>query len=114
MLEPRRPERLVLAQDRALELPQSRTGLDAEFVDEVPTRLAVGPQGIRLTAGSVLGEHQLLGEALAQRMRGVQRLELRDDRTLVAKLEGEIVAVLDRLEPPLLQAAPLGAQHVVG
>jgi hypothetical protein len=60
-----------------------------------------------------MGEHQLLGEALAQRMR---RAAPRAPRrcTLVAKFEGEVVAVLDRLEPPLLQAAPLGAQQVVG
>ena len=67
-------ERVVLAQDRGLELAELRAGIDAELLDESLARGAVGGERIGLAARAVEREHELRAGALAQRLGLDERL----------------------------------------
>ena len=58
-------ERLVLAEDRGLELAQLRAGVDAELLDQRLARGAVGGERVGLPARAVEREHELRARALA-------------------------------------------------
>ncbi len=75
----RRGDRQLVAQDASLELPDLRTGLQAELVDQPPAQLLVGVQRVGLPSGAVLRRHQLTGEGLVQRVDLDRLLELGDD-----------------------------------
>ena len=66
-------ERLVLTQDRRLELPEVRAGLEAELVLEHAATRLVGVQRVRLAAGAVEREHQLGAQPLAIGVLGHER-----------------------------------------
>jgi len=58
-------QRLVLAQDRPLELLQRRPGLDPELIDEQLPPGPVGLERLGLPPGAVEREHQLGARPLA-------------------------------------------------
>ena len=70
----------VVLEDRPLEVPQLRTGLDAEIVRQPAPRIAVRLERIALPADQVEGAHQLAPQPLAVGMLRDERLELVDER----------------------------------
>jgi len=66
----------VLLQDGALELAEGRRRLDPKLGVEPLARRAIDVERVRLPAGSVQRSHQRADEALVQRMRANERLEL--------------------------------------
>jgi hypothetical protein len=87
-------ERGVLEEDRALELLESRAGVDSQLVAQSRPRVAERLERLGLSARPVEREHELTSKALAQRMLGDQRLQLADE--LVVAAEGEV-----RVDPKL-------------
>src|SRR5262249_25496581 len=84
----------ILAEDRQLELPERRPGLDAEIVDEGRARRLERRERVRLPARAVEREHQLPAQTLAQRMLLDELIELWNELAITA--EGEV-----RLDPSL-------------
>ena len=72
-------QRRVLLKDRSLQLVERRARLDPEPVHERAARVLVDVQGLRLPTRPVQRGHQLHAEALAERVRGRQCLELSDE-----------------------------------
>jgi hypothetical protein len=107
-----RIERRILAQDRSLEIAERTARLDTELV-EGATCLLVRLEGLRLAAGAVEGEHELVAKALAQRVRGDQAFELADQVSVAAERELGIKRSLDRVEAELLQARNLRLREPV-
>ena len=69
---------------------QLRARLDAELVDEATARIGERLERVRLAAGPVEREHERCSEPLAQRMRGDEGLELRNDPRRLAELEARV------------------------
>ena len=88
-------KRRLLAQDRRVQRLQRGARLDAELVDAAPPRVLVGAQRLGLAARAVEGEHELAAQALAQGVRGDERLELADELGVAAELELGVVEVLE-------------------
>jgi hypothetical protein len=78
----------LLAEDRLLELLERRARVDPELLDERSARVPVDLERLRLAARAVEREHELGAEALAERVRGDELLQLSDDFPVPA--EGEI------------------------
>ena len=94
-LRPGEIQRRVLPEDRALEVPQDRPGLDPQLVDERRPRRAVDRQRFRLAARAVQREHQLTSQPFAQRTRRNERCELADQLRMPAECEVGLDATLD-------------------
>jgi hypothetical protein len=75
---PRRVQSRILAEDRPLELLQSRAGLDPQLVDERSARVLVGVERLGLATGAVQRRHQVPAQALPERVLGDERLEFAD------------------------------------
>ena len=80
-------------------------------LDQRGARLAVGGQRLGLAAGAVQREHALGVQALAQRMRGDQRVELADHLGVAARREVGVDRALGRAQPQLLEPADLGGRE---
>ncbi len=80
-------ERLVLPQDRGLEVPQLLTGLEPELVVQLRTQAAIHLEGVRLPPGAVQGEHQLGVQALLVGVLGDEGLERADELRVPAQVE---------------------------
>ena len=104
-------QRLVLAQDRGLELAELGAGVDAELLDERLARAAVGGERVRLPAGPVEREHQLGARPLAQGLRIDERLELRDELRVTAECEVGVDPLLERDGAELLEPRDLGLRE---
>lgn len=52
-------QRAVLPEDRLLELPQRRSRLDAQLLDQRPAGVAIFVEGVRLPSGAVERQHEL-------------------------------------------------------
>ena len=79
-----------------MHLPQCRTRVGAEFLDEPRPHLAVGLERIGLATAPVLGQHELPGHPLVQRM-GAHGGDERDQQLAVpACLQPDVVAVEHR------------------
>ena len=98
----------VLAQDRLVQPPQLRAGLDAHALDEHRPRLAVRLERVGLPAGAVQREHPLQVQRLAQRLLEHEPLELAD-HLAVATL-GEVDARSPARRPPAA-APPAGGSR---
>ena len=98
----------VLAQDRLVQPPQLRAGLDAHALDERRPGLPVRLQRVRLAAGAVQREHPLRVQRLPQRLLEHEPLELADHLAVPAGGEVELDRQLDGRQPQLLQPADLG------
>ena len=105
----RRVKRRVLPQDRLVQAAQLGAGLDADRVDELVARPAVGAEGVGLAAALVEREHEQAVEVLAQRLVSQQRLDLVDHLGVAAGREILLERQLGRGEAELLQAADLQA-----
>jgi hypothetical protein len=106
-------ERRVLAEDLMLEPFERRPGLERELVGKETAALLVHVQRVGLPARAVEREHQLAAQALAERIRRHQLLQLRYDLGVSAELELRLDALLQRAEPQLLEALGLGAREVL-
>ncbi len=104
-------QRLVLAEDRGLELAELRAGVDAELLDERLARAAVGGERVRLPAGAVEREHQLRARPLAQGLRRDERLELRDELRMAPEREIGVDPLLERDRAELLEPGDLGLRE---
>ena len=104
-------QRGVLDEDRPLELLQLDARLEPELVVQERPRLPVDLEPLGLPAAPVEREHQLRAEALAVRMLGGERLELRDERELAAERELGVDPLLDRRQTQLLEALHLDARE---
>ena len=100
-------ERVVLAEDRGLELAELRAGVDAELLDEGLARGAVGGERVGLPAGAVEREHELRARPLAQRLGLDERLELGDELGVAAQREVGLDALLDDDGAQLLEPGDL-------
>ena len=83
--------------------PQLGPRPDGQVAPEAVTGCAVGGCGLRAAAAPAQGEHQPRLQALAQRMRGSQRAELRHQCGGPAELQVRVYPLLERVEAPLLQ-----------
>src|SRR5581483_239289 len=107
----RRVQRRVLAEDRLLELPERRTGLEAELGDEGAPRVGEDPERLRLPARAVEREHLLAAEPLPQRVLRRQRLELGRECRVPAERELRVDPLLDREQAQLLEPVDLGSRE---
>ena len=82
-------------QDRTLELLQPPARLEAELLAQQLTRLPVRRQRLSLAAGTIEREHQLLAQPLPQRVRGDQRLDLRDQLAVASQRQLRGDSLLD-------------------
>ncbi len=103
-------ERLVLAEDRRLEVAQLWTRLDAELLDERVARIPVCRQRVGLPALPVEGEHQLRAETLPHRVGRDERLELRHE-PIPTECEVGVDPQLDRARPQPLEPCDLGLRE---
>ena len=76
-------------------------------------RLLVGLQRFGLAAGLVKGEHQVPMQSLAPRMLGHESAQLADQLARAPEPEIGIDALLDRLEPQLLEPLQLPRQRAL-
>ena len=107
-LDPRRrPERLVLAEDRLLQLAQLVRRLDPELVDEHPTDVLVRLERIHLATAAVEREHQLRSGSLAVRLSGDEPLQVGDDVDVAAERELRVDELLARRQLELLEPRDL-------
>ena len=104
-------QRLVLAQDRRLEIAQFLAGLQPEIVLEGAATRLVDVECTRLSAGAVEGEHQLRTEPFPVGMLRDQRLELRHECGIAAKCEIGIDSLLERAQSQLLELCDGGARE---
>ena len=74
----RRRQSGVVPQDRLLELPQLRAGLDSELVDEPLPAVAVARKRVGLSTVAVEGQHQLPQHVLVERLGRDGALEARE------------------------------------
>src|SRR5262249_12313287 len=93
----------VLAKDAQLELLQRRAWVDAKLVDEGSAPGLEHVEALRLRTAAVEREHQLAAQALAKRVLGDERLELRNELGVPAECEVGVDAILDRRQTYLLQ-----------
>ena len=74
---------------QALEL---RAGLDADVLDQLPARVAVGRERVRLPAAAVQRQQPLRVQPLAQRVLGQQGIDLADDLLVAASARSASMA----------------------
>ena len=80
-------ERVVLPQDRGLEVSSSWPGWSPSSSLSLPPDRPVDLERFRLPARAVEREHQQRGRALLVRMLGDERLELADELRVTPELE---------------------------
>ena len=96
-----------MGEDRLLQLPERRRGLEAELLVENLPRRAIRLEGLRLAAAAVQRQHQLATQTLAQRMLCHERLELADQLGVPSAGEVGVDAVLEQCQSQLLEPADL-------
>ena len=96
-----------MAQDRRLQRPQLRRGLDREAVDEREARVAVLRQRLGLPALAVQGEHPLRAQALPQRVLADERLQLAGQPGVAAAREVGVDALAQAGEAEVVEARGL-------
>lgn len=94
----------VLPENPPLELLQRGTRFEPELLGEEAPSLAIHRECLRLPAGAVEGDDQLAAQALAQRMRGDEPLELADEVVVFAEREVGVDPILERGQPSLFEA----------
>ena len=93
-----RAERVVLAQDRLLELPQLRGGLEAELLVEELSERPIRLQGVGVTTRAVERHHEQRAKALVERMETDECLQLTDRFGLAS--DGRASPRIGRRAPP--------------
>ena len=99
----------IVSQDLRLQPLQRRARIEAEILDERVARAPVRVERVRLASGAVQGQHQLRVQALAIRVLGRQRLQLRDERPGPPELQIELNPSLERRQPQLRE--PVGLRR---
>ena len=89
-------ERVVLAQDRCLELSELGPRVETELLDERLAGIAVRGERVGLASGAVEREHELPAWPLAQRLRLDERLELGDELGVACEREVGVDPLLER------------------
>jgi hypothetical protein len=89
-------QRSVLPDDRGLESPKLRPGIDSQLVGQQRPCPLVSAKGFTLPAGPIEGEHQLSPTPLAQRRIGHRGLELADDLRSPARHEQRVGPILHK------------------
>ena len=84
----------ILCDDRGLESPKLRSGVDSQLVGQQRPRPLISAKGFTLPAGAVEGEHQLAPSPFAQRRLGHRGLELADDLRGAARREQRVGPIL--------------------
>ena len=100
-------QRVVLAQDRRLELAELVAWIDAELVDEDLTRSAVCRERVGLPPRPIESEHQLCARTLSERLRLDERFELRDELGVTTQGEVGVDALLEHDRAELLESRDL-------
>ena len=100
-----------MGEDRPLELAQLVAGLDAELLHQLPARLPVDGESVRLAAALVEGLHQQRLRPLAQRVRRHQSLQLGDQLGVEAGGEVGLDPLLEGGDAELVQAHRLGVRE---
>ncbi len=103
-----RQELRILAEDRPLEPPQLRPGLDAEILEQRRSRIAIRVESFGLPAAAIEGEHEQAAKPFAIRVPGDQALQLRDDSVVRAFVEVEVDPPLGRGKTEVFEARSLG------
>ena len=107
----RRAERLVLSEDRLLELPELVGGIDPELLDEHPPDVLVRLERLGLPAAAVQREHQLRAGPLPVRLGRDERLEVGDNVEVPPERELRVDELLPRRELQLLEPRDLRARE---
>ena len=107
----RRAERLVLSEDRLLELPELVGGIDPELLDEHPADVLVRLERLGLPAAAVQREHQLRAGPLPVRLGRDERLEVGDNVEVPPERELRVDELLPRRELQLLEPRDLRARE---
>ena len=100
-----------MREDRLLEPPQLRAGLERQLLREHTPRLVEGLEGVGLAAAAVEREHQLSPEPLAEGVLVERRANRGDDLAMLSQRERRLELLFERvdskrLEPPRLRAEP--------
>ena len=109
----RRRKRGILGENCALEPLELRPGLEPELAGEQPAAVAVDLQRVALPATAIEGEHRLATQALAQGIRGDERVELSDELAVASELQERFDPVFRRREPEVVEAADLVASEIL-
>ena len=108
-------ERLVLAEDRGLELLERGAGIEPELLGERVSRRAIRSERVGLTARAIEREHELGAGPLSQRLRGDEGLELGHELGVAAEREVGVDTLLDRGQAQLLETGDVGlGERLVG
>ena len=83
-----------MLQDVLVQFAQRLCGLDTELVEEPSARGVKGGQRVGLSSAAIQRHHLQLHQALLERMRDDQRLQLSQQLAVTAQLQVE----LDRLD----------------
>src|SRR4029453_2486886 len=97
----------ILPEDALVEPLQGKPGIDAELLGQGPPSTVEGDQRISLPTRPILSQHQLGPEALPEREPNDQRLQLADDRGVVADLQVALEPLLQRAQTQLLEPSDL-------
>lgn len=98
--------RLLVAGKNLLVHPVQRgAGIDTELVGKPLPHLPVGVQRIRLSATAVLGQHQLSGQALVERVSGMRCGEFHQHLAVASHPECDVIAVQHHGQPLARQRA---------
>ena len=113
----RRPGRRVelgrLVEHLLLQPPQLLARLEPQLVGEEAARVAVDRQRVGLAPRAVEREHELRAQALAQRVRRHQLLQLGDQLGVAAVREVGLDPPLEHGEPPLPEPLDLGGRRAL-
>ena len=91
-----------------MQVLQLGTRLDADLFDQRSPGCAVRLERLGLAPAAVERQHLQAAQALAQRVLGDQRLELRGDGRVAAERELRRDPVLERRDPELVETGGLG------
>ena len=105
-------ERRVVAEHRALELAQSRTGLDAQLVERA-CALLIGGERVLLATGAVQREHDCSRRRSRYGSAATSSSRSPDDLAVLTEREPRIDAELERLQPQILEPGGGGAHGAV-
>ena len=107
-------KRRILGEDRALQVAQRRAGLQPELLREPSTHRPISGERVSLAFRPVQSQHQLALQALAQRIRPGQLLELGHQRVVPASGEIRVEPGLQRVQALLLKPSDRGLRERLG
>ena len=103
VFDDRQGERLVLVEDRSLEVAEGRARLESKLFVQHPLRVSIGLEGVRLPPAAVEGEDQLSAESFAQGVGADERAQLRYELDVAASLQVGVDAAFACGESELLE-----------